>query len=802
MKSKYIFLPLLLIMMMLSRHPAQATHQAGIDLTLHCIGGNTYVITFVLYRDCSGIPAPGTAYVHFTCSSHGALNFSVNLPPIPGTGQEVTTSCTVLPTTCGGGTLYGIREWVYRDTIILPPCNTWKTSWSDCCRNANTNVVNSVNTWTYIEATLNNADFPCSGTPYFSNIPNSQVCLLQPYCYNHGAIDPDGDSLSYSLVNPATTGPGTSVNWFPPYNANQPILSTPPVTLNPLTGDICMTPTMLGKSFMAVKVEKWRRVNGVLHLVGSTIRDMQINVIMCLNQLPQLGGIDTTMAKGYDPADSIRLMTVCLGDSVNFAIWGYDPDQPDPNNIGSPEIFRITWNSGIPQGTFTTYHDWTDSAYAIFRWLPTVADVGNILRCFTATVEDAACPYHGSQTFSYCFVVRSAFAEIGNDTLICQGEQITFQAHADTNTVNYLWTLNGLPAAVPLQSSTFPIHSDTLSPGQYTVAIKTNDGHTTVQCPGKDQLILTIVPMPDPQLGNDTMICEPSTLTLDAGPGVLYQWSTGEQTQSITIHNSGLYTVTVDGGNNTRCTAQAQIGVVALPVPVIQLVNDTCAMEPFPISAGAGSAFLLWNTGDTTPVIIPQTSGTYTVTATYIPGTGCDATPSTVVLIHDFGWPEDTTICPHHELLLFAPEPPAGYPFTYQWEPGEIKTPNYTFFEQVPGNYLITLNMGGSCQGEIMVTVDPCLITIPNVFTPNNDGVNDRFEIKGVDEYPGSIIYIYNRWGVLVHSSNDYNSSNFWDGAGYADGVYFYLFRLKTRNAKGDVAYIDYHGSVTMLGSH
>jgi hypothetical protein len=287
MKSKFIFLPLLLIMMMLSRHPAQATHQAGIDLTLHCIGGNTYVITFVLYRDCSGIPAPWTANDHFTCSSHGALNFSVNLPPIPGTGQEVTTSCTVLPTTCGGGTLYGIREWVYRDTIILPPCNTWKTSWSDCCRNANTNVVNSVNTWTYIEATLNNADFPCSGTPYFSNIPNSQVCLLQPYCYNHGAIDPDGDSLSYSLVNPATTGPGTSVNWFPPYNANQPILSTPPVTLNPLTGDICMTPTMLGKSFMAVKVEKWRRVNGVLHLVGSTIRDMQINIMSCLNQLPQ-----------------------------------------------------------------------------------------------------------------------------------------------------------------------------------------------------------------------------------------------------------------------------------------------------------------------------------------------------------------------------------------------------------------------------------------------------------------------------------------------------------------------------------
>ncbi len=799
MKKPPIGLALLLLLMMMVVRPAQATHQAGIDLTLRCLGGNTYVVEFVLYRDCSGIQAPNNVNIHFNCSSHGALNFVVSIPLVPGTGQEVTTSCSLLPTTCGGGTLYGIQEYIYRDTIILPPCNTWKASWSNCCRNANTNVVNSVNTWTYVEASLNNASFPCSSTPYFSNIPNSQVCLMQPYCYNHGAIDPDGDSLSYSLVNPATTGSGTAVNWIPPYTATQPIHSIPPVTFDSLTGDICMTPASLGRSFMAVKVEKWRRVNGVLHLVGSTVRDMQINIVVCMNQIPTLSGIDTTLVKGYDPNDTIRLMTVCLGDSVRVAIWGYDPDLPDPNNIGSPEIFSITWNNGIPQGTFTTYHDWTDSSYAIFRWLPTPADVGGALRCFTATIEDAACPYHGSQTFSYCFMVRSAFAELGNDTLICKGEQITFTAHADTNTVNYLWTLNGQPTGTPTHSPTFTIDSDTLLAGQYIVGIETNDGHTTLVCPGKDQLILTVVPKPEPQLGEDTLVCEPFHLTLDAGPGVLYQWSNGEQTQQITVNSSGLYQVTVDGGNHTRCTAQAQIAVVGMPVPEIQLINDTCVTEPYPIKAHAGNAVLLWNTGDTTAVITPQTSGTYTVTATYLPGSGCDATASTVVMIHEFNWPEDTTICPHHQLTLAAPDPPPGYPHTFLWEPGHVTTPHYTFFESVPGHYTITVNLGGSCQTEMRVTVDPCLITIPNVFTPNNDGINDRFEVKGVEDYPGSRMYIYNRWGNLVYSSENYLPVKFWDGSNHPDGVYFYVFYLKTRNDKGIPTFIEYHGSVTIL---
>jgi hypothetical protein len=280
---------------------------------------------------------------------------------------------------------------------------------------------------------------------------------MQTFCYNHGAIDPNGDSLAYSLVNPATSGPGTSVTWIPPNHAGQPFLSVPALTLNPVTGDICMTPFLLARSPLAVKVEKWRSVNGITQLVGTIIRDMQINVINCNNQLPQLSGIDTTQVKGYDPNDTIRYMEVCLGDSVAFAIWGFDADLPDTNSLGYPNLFNIVWNSGIPQGSFQSFHNYTDSAFAIFRWLPTASDMGNTPRCFTATIQDAACPYNGIQAFSYCFVVRGAFADIGSDTLICQGEVITFDAVVDSSTVNYLWTIDGLPAGVPSTSGSLTL---------------------------------------------------------------------------------------------------------------------------------------------------------------------------------------------------------------------------------------------------------------------------------------------------------------------------------------------------------
>jgi gliding motility-associated-like protein/uncharacterized repeat protein (TIGR01451 family) len=85
------------------------------------------------------------------------------------------------------------------------------------------------------------------------------------------------------------------------------------------------------------------------------------------------------------------------------------------------------------------------------------------------------------------------------------------------------------------------------------------------------------------------------------------------------------------------------------------------------------------------------------------------------------------------------------------------------------------------------IKVDGDALIIPNVFTPNGDGKNEKFDIGGLDKYPSSTLYVYNRWGAMVYQSKDYRNN--WTGTGLNAGSYFYTLEVKkadgTRVYKG-----------------
>ncbi|WP_039867502.1 T9SS C-terminal target domain-containing protein [Pedobacter sp. BAL39] len=82
-----------------------------------------------------------------------------------------------------------------------------------------------------------------------------------------------------------------------------------------------------------------------------------------------------------------------------------------------------------------------------------------------------------------------------------------------------------------------------------------------------------------------------------------------------------------------------------------------------------------------------------------------------------------------------------------------------------------------SNTATVTVTVAPPDLDIPNTFTPNGDGKNDTFQIKGRENYDTIELAIFNRWGDEVYRNKNYKDE--WDGAGLNEGTYFYVIKLK-----------------------
>lgn len=573
---------------------------AGGDISLTCTGSNTYIVRLVLYRDCHGITAPNTVAIAFNCSSDPSHNFTItNVNRVPGTGQEITTVCSSGLTKCSGGSYpgFGMQEYVYEEQITLPPCNTWTASWNTCCRRPQNTLVNPNSTGFHFKATIDNLTAPCASSPSFIIPPIAIFYVGQTTSINYGVTDPDGDSLSYSLVSPFYNNTST-ISWMPGFSATQPITSNPPVTIDSVTGTITLSPDVNQTSTMVLMVEKYRYINGVPVLIGTSYRDMNIFASFYGNRLPVLSGMDPTLVKGYDPSDTIFYKEVCLGDTVSFAIWGYDQDTFNPGSTGNPEKFSIFWNQGIPQASFQAFNQNSDSAYALFNWVPTAANRG--LNCFTATIRDAGCLYNGINTYSYCFFVRALNITVAPDTGVCRGDTVTFNVVSQPMMQDYIWKINGDPVAPHVSGSSLTVNTMNMQDGLYTVSAETVYGSPGSTCTGRAQALLEVYPIPQVFLGIDTAVSLGSTILLDAGPGYAsYLWSTGHYMQTVGVDSAGtgqgIKTVWVEVTNSFGCKGSDTIHINFTQNPGLDETFSEPQMRIFPNPSGGHLQLMLTN---------------------------------------------------------------------------------------------------------------------------------------------------------------------------------------------------------------
>ena len=138
--------------------------------------------------------------------------------------------------------------------------------------------------------------------------------------------------------------------------------------------------------------------------------------------------------------------------------------------------------------------------------------------------------------------------------------------------------------------------------------------------------------------------------------------------------------------------------------------------------------------------------------------------------------------------------------YTLEWSPSlgldqnNILSPNASPIDNT--TYGLKISYGDNCLKTVFIKVVVLKnIEVPNSFSPNGDGINDNWEIKNLANYPGSKVFIYNRYGAPIFESNSYSIP--WDGRHKGKklptGTFYYIIILK--DGENSV----YKGSLTIL---
>jgi hypothetical protein len=183
-----------------------------------------------------------------------------------------------------------ISENKYVTTHTFPSPSVYSVTFEDPNRNAGIiNIPNSVNIPFFIETiiVINNFLGP-NNSPILLNPPLDNGCVNTTYYHNVGAYDPDGDSLSYKLINCR----GLDGQPIPGYVTPQ---ASQYIKIDEITGDLIWeTPTMQGEYNVAILISEYRRGQ----FIGSVVRDMQITIGACNNKPPQIFCADTCVVAG------------------------------------------------------------------------------------------------------------------------------------------------------------------------------------------------------------------------------------------------------------------------------------------------------------------------------------------------------------------------------------------------------------------------------------------------------------------------------------------------------------------------
>ncbi|MCF8370708.1 MAG: choice-of-anchor D domain-containing protein [Bacteroidales bacterium] len=258
---------------------------------------------------------------------------------------------------------------------------------------------------------------------------------------------------------------------------------------------------------------------------------------------------------------------------------------------------------------------------------------------YMVTVTDQ----NGCENFRSAWVtqVASPTIDLGPDTTVCEGETVTLDPGVFSG---YMWN----------DQST----NQTLTVGaQGTYYVSVNDANG---CGAFDQFVLTVIPI-SVDLGPDVIMCPGGSVTLDATQFETYLWSNQATTQSITVNQTGVYSITVSDSNG--CTAWDDVAVLPSQIAQFDLGPDLnlCQGDQATLFAGYYDTYN-WSNGSTNQTLTVWLQNMYSVTVSDL--NGCSVSDSINVYVHPLPVVSiiglDTSYCDIGDVIPLTGSPQGG----------------------------------------------------------------------------------------------------------------------------------------------
>ncbi|OFX69879.1 MAG: hypothetical protein A2X12_11910 [Bacteroidetes bacterium GWE2_29_8] len=486
--------------------------------------------------------------------------------------------------------------------------------------------------------------------------------------------------------------------------------------------------------------------------------------------------INVTVIQKPKPVLYIKNDTLCSGDSVHLFVKSanYDSYAYYYNNnlikTSSKPILDTVNTSGIP---------------------------------FYVIATDKGCvgtPSNSVKVDIFSRPIISSFT--ANKDTACSGDTITYQIVANNGSMYYLYLNNIL-----ISSASETEYKYNYINSYDTLYVKaTNDIGCESNTSQKVNVNVLKLPSINVTLSDDT-ICRWEDLQITALPATYNKYVF--MINNVILQNSSLNTfstnqvqandlIRVLATNSNQCvsdTISKTVTINPTADPIINYTADSiCNGESITLTAIIDTAYknvvFIWNNGlfDSIITVKPTVTTKYILKTNY---NNCIGLADTVIIFVDNIIPVanagiDITICKDNEITLSASGSTNALSFKWSAEVDDSLSSTIKFIPDTSTTYTLTVtHLKCSSTDEVSVFVDRCLSSItspiPQIISPNGDGVNDFWIIPDIDYFKNSNVKIFNRWGSLVYEKNTY--VNDWNGISdksedLPDGTYYYIIDL------------------------